>query len=156
MAPFANGAFQDINSPDGTWSPWFGHGRVDAQAAVAEAIRRRPPTQQGLRRASAPGLVIPDNVATGVRDSIAFTEAGRVAQMSVSVDIAHSFIGDLAVTLASPSGRTVTLHNRTGGNAANLNRTYRVADTPATRIFGRRTIDGAVELSWSLTPRPST
>lgn len=129
-APFANGAFQNINSPDGTWSPWFGHGRVDAQAAVAEAIRLRPPTQQGLRRASAPGLVIPDNVATGVRDAMAFTEAGRVAQMSVSVDIGHSFIGDLVVTLASPSGRIVTLHNRSGGNAANLNRTYRVADTP--------------------------
>ena len=129
-APFANGAFQNINSPDGTWSPWFGHGCVDAQAAVAEAIRLRPPTQQGLRRASSPGLVIPDNLATGVRDSIAFTEAGRVAQMSVSVDIGHSFMGDLVVTLASPSGHIVTLHNRTGGNAANLNRTYRVADTP--------------------------
>jgi subtilisin-like proprotein convertase family protein/subtilisin family serine protease len=128
--PFANGAFQNINSPDGTWSPWFGHGRVDAQAAVAEAIRRRAPSQPGLRRASSPDLVIPDNVATGVRDSIAFTEAGRVSQMTVSVDITHSFIGDLVVTLASPSGRLVTLHNRNGGNTANLNHTYRVSDTP--------------------------
>ena len=144
-APFANGAFQNINSPDGTWSPWFGHGCVDAQAAVAEAIRLRPPTQQGLRRASSPGLVIPDNLATGVRDSIAFTEAGRVAQMSVSVDIGHSFMGDLVVTLASPSGHIVTLHNRTGGNAANLNRTYRVADTPQLGSVGWRTIDGAVD-----------
>jgi subtilisin-like proprotein convertase family protein len=146
-APFASGAFQNINSPDGTWSPWFGHGRVDAQAAVAEAQRRRAPTQQGLRRASSPGLVIPDNVATGVRDSIAFTEAGRVARMSVSVDIAHSFIGDLVVTLASPSGRLVRLHNRAGGNTANLSRTYDVADTPQLGALAGEPLTGPWTLS---------
>ena len=32
---FSDPAFQNIGGPDGTWSPWFGHGRVDAQAAVA-------------------------------------------------------------------------------------------------------------------------
>ena len=41
VPPFDNGAFQDIGDPDGTWSPWFGHGRVDAAAAVAEALRLR-------------------------------------------------------------------------------------------------------------------
>jgi subtilisin-like proprotein convertase family protein len=129
--PFASGAFQNINSPDGTWSPWFGHGRIDAQAAVAEALRRRTPTQQGLRRASAPTLAVPDNVTTGVRDSITFSEAGRVAGIRVSVDIKHSFIGDLMVTLLSPSGRSVRLHDRAGGNTANLSRTYDISDTPA-------------------------
>lgn len=43
VAPFDKGDFQDIGDPDGTWSPWFGHGRVDASAAVAEALRLRPP-----------------------------------------------------------------------------------------------------------------
>jgi subtilisin-like proprotein convertase family protein/subtilisin family serine protease len=128
--PFSSPAFQNVNSPDGSWSPWFGHGRVDAQAAVAEAIRLRPPTQQGLRRASSPGLAIPDNNPTGVRDAIAFTEAGRIARMGVTVDVSHTFIGDLVVQLTSPSGRVVTLHNRSGGNADNLARTYTLADTP--------------------------
>jgi subtilisin-like proprotein convertase family protein len=41
IAPFDKGDFTDIESPDGTWSPWFGYGKVDAQAAVAEALRLR-------------------------------------------------------------------------------------------------------------------
>ena len=145
--PFSNGAFQNIGSPDGTWSPWFGHGCIDAQAAVAEALRLGAPTQQGLRRASAPGLAIPDNTPAGVRDSITFTEAGRVASMKVTVSISHSFIGDLTVTLTSPSGRVVTLHNRAGGNADDLNRTYTVADTPQLSALAGETLAGAWTLS---------
>jgi subtilisin-like proprotein convertase family protein len=145
--PFADGKFQDIGSPDGTWSPWFGYGRVDAQAAVAEALRRRVPTQQGLRRASSPGLAIPDNVPAGVRDSIVFSEGGRVASLSVSVDITHSFIGDLVVTLGSPSGRSVPLHNRAGGNAANLTRTFTVADTPGLGALAGEPVTGPWTLS---------
>jgi subtilisin-like proprotein convertase family protein/subtilisin family serine protease len=41
IAPFDKGDFTDIESPDGTWSPWFGYGKVDAAAAVAEALRLR-------------------------------------------------------------------------------------------------------------------
>ncbi|MGA6925092.1 MAG: S8 family serine peptidase [Desulfosarcina sp.] len=40
VAPFDTGDFVDVDHGDGTWSPWFGHGRVDAEAAVAEALRR--------------------------------------------------------------------------------------------------------------------
>lgn len=39
IAPFDKGDFKDIDSSDGTWSPWFGHGRVDASKAVEEALR---------------------------------------------------------------------------------------------------------------------
>ncbi|MED4286454.1 S8 family serine peptidase [Priestia megaterium] len=39
IAPFNRGEFKDIGDPDGTWSPWFGHGRVDALNAVEEALR---------------------------------------------------------------------------------------------------------------------
>jgi subtilisin-like proprotein convertase family protein len=145
--PFAGGAFQNIGSPDGTWSPWFGHGCVDAQAAVTEAIRLRAPGQQGLRRASSPGLAIPDNVPVGVRDSITFTEAGSVARASVTVSVSHSYIGDLVVRLTSPSGRIVTLHNRSGGNAVNLNRTYTVADTPQLGVLAGDALTGAWTLS---------
>jgi subtilisin family serine protease len=41
ISPFNSGEFQHIDSPDGTWSPWFGHGKVDAEAAVAEALSLR-------------------------------------------------------------------------------------------------------------------
>jgi subtilisin-like proprotein convertase family protein/subtilisin family serine protease len=146
--PFTSGAFQSIGSADGTWSPWFGHGCVNAQAAVEEAVRLRAPSQQQrVRRASAPGAAIPDNVTAGIRDSITFTESGRVAQMSVIVSIAHTYIGDLVVKLTSPSGRIVTLHNRAGGNTDNLRRTYTTADTPQLGVLNDDSLAGVWTLS---------
>lgn len=38
VAPFDSGAFTDIGSEDGTWSPWFGYGRADALSAVRKAF----------------------------------------------------------------------------------------------------------------------
>ncbi len=46
IPPFDAGDFEDIESPDGTWSSWFGHGRVDAPNAVTEAQRLRNGTNQ--------------------------------------------------------------------------------------------------------------
>jgi len=39
IAPFDQGEFVDTGSAEGTWSPWFGHGRIDAPEAVDEALR---------------------------------------------------------------------------------------------------------------------
>jgi subtilisin-like proprotein convertase family protein len=47
------------------------------------------------------------------------------------VDITHTYIGDLRVVLSVPSGKTVTVHERTGGNRDNLIRTFDTGDTPA-------------------------
>lgn len=41
IAPFNQGNFLEKGLSDGTWSPWFGHGRVDALNAVSEALRLR-------------------------------------------------------------------------------------------------------------------
>jgi len=39
ITPFDDGRFNDIGSSDGTWSPWFGYGCVNAEAAVQEALQ---------------------------------------------------------------------------------------------------------------------
>ncbi|WP_242113061.1 M4 family metallopeptidase [Luteimonas aquatica] len=44
----------------------------------------------------------------------------------VKVDIAHTYIGDLKVDLIAPDGSVYVLHNRTGGSADNINKTYTV------------------------------
>lgn len=44
VPPFDNGAFIDNGHPDGSWSPWFGFGAVDASAAVGRAIELRAQT----------------------------------------------------------------------------------------------------------------
>jgi subtilisin family serine protease len=38
IVPFDQGVFVDTGHPDGTWSPWFGHGCVDAAEAVRKAL----------------------------------------------------------------------------------------------------------------------
>ena len=47
-----------------------------------------------------------------------------IADVDVELDITHTYIGDLTVTLASPAGTVVTLHNRSGGSSSNIQQTY--------------------------------
>lgn len=148
IAPFDSGAFQDIGHTDGTWSPWFGHGRVDALAAVGAAIGDvpAPPPQPGARHESRPGLPIPDNDGNGVRDAMQVARAGALATVKVGVEIRHTFRGDLVVTLIAPSGRAVRLHDRAGGNAADLLATFDATTTPALAALRDEPIAGA----WAL------
>jgi len=147
IAPFDLGEFQDIGHPDGTWSPWFGHGRVDALAAVGAALGDVvAPPQPGARHESRPGLAIPDNNGAGVRDAIQVAQAGMVATLKVGVEIRHTFRGDLVVTLIAPSGRAVRLHDRAGGNAADLQGTFDATTTPALTALRNEPIAGA----WTL------
>ncbi len=69
---------------------------------------------------AAPALAIPDNAPAGVSSSIAIARAGNVGQIKVAIDITHTYIGDLRIELAAPSGRSVVLHGQLGGGADNL------------------------------------
>lgn len=131
IAPFDSGAFQTIGDADGTWSPWFGHGRVDAREAVAAALGNRPAPDGRLRFESRPGRVIPDADAAGITDVIAVPNAGRVQDIRVSVDIRHTWIGDLVVDLTAPNGASVVLHQRSGSSQDNLQTTFDVSSVPA-------------------------
>ncbi len=44
--------------------------------------------------------------------------------VTVSVNITHSYIGDLQVILRAPSGTQVVLHDRSGGSTDNISGTY--------------------------------
>jgi subtilisin family serine protease len=48
------------------------------------------------------------------------------ATTPVSVTIRHTYIGDLSVSLVSPAGRSVVLHDRSGASADDIVRTYSV------------------------------
>lgn len=136
IAPFDSGAFQDTGHDDGSWSPWFGHGRVDAERAVAQALELRgesvPPAPEE-RYVSRPGLTIPDNHRDGIRDTLEVRHTGQVDVLRVAVDIRHSYIGDLVVTLVAPSGLAVVLHDRAGGSRHNLSEQWETATLPALR-----------------------
>lgn len=143
VAPFNRGDFKDGGDPDGTWSPWFGYGRVNAPSAVAEAIRRRgPSTQTKFRKASTPALAIPDNNAAGVRDKISFSEPAAIASLKVHIDITHTFIGDLRLTLTAPSSTAVVLHDRNGGRADDIRRSFDFSSTPGLSALAGQSLQG--------------
>lgn len=128
-------------------SQWFGFGRVNALKAVAEARRRlQGPTGQTVRKSSSPALAIPDNDANGVRHTMGIDDAGSLASIKVGVDITHTFIGDLRLTLIAPSGRQVVLHERNGGSADNIRRSYDALTTPGLSTLAGESIQGDWEL----------
>jgi subtilisin-like proprotein convertase family protein len=127
----------------GGHSKWFGFGRVNAFQAVTETLRRlQGATGQSLRKSSSPALAIPDNNVGGVRNTIHIDDAGNVASIKVDVDLTHTFIGDLRLTLVAPSGRQVVLHDRNGGSAANIRRSYDPPSTPGLSALAGDSIQG--------------
>ncbi|MDX2297597.1 MULTISPECIES: proprotein convertase P-domain-containing protein, partial [Streptomyces] len=48
------------------------------------------------------------------------------SNLSVGVDVVHTYIGDLVVDLIAPDGSVYNLHNRSGGSADNISQTYTV------------------------------
>ena len=79
---------------------------------------------QTVSGAADPMLAIPDNTLAGISSAISIDEAGLVEAIKVSVDIEHTWIGDLRVTLTSPAGRTSVLHAELGGSRDDLVATY--------------------------------
>jgi bacterial leucyl aminopeptidase len=65
-------------------------------------------------------LAIPDNNATGITSNLAVVGNGTVATLALSLNISHTYRGDLVVTLVSPGGTQFIASNRTGGSADNI------------------------------------
>jgi subtilisin-like proprotein convertase family protein len=142
IAPFDDGAFTDSGSADGTWSPWFGHGRVDAAAAVTEALGATVAPVADTRFEANVAKPIPDNKPVGVRSVIAVASTDRVQKVKVTVDISHSWIGDLRITLTGPSGTKVLLHDRSGAGKHDIKQTYEPATLPALASFKDQDVQG--------------
>ena len=97
-----------------------------------------------------PDLAIPDNNPTGVSSNMTVAMNGAtVSSMEVYVGITHTYQGDLIVKVISPSGRTVTLHNRTGGTTDNIIGYYPSQLTPTESLDGM--IGEATDGQWRLT-----
>jgi subtilisin-like proprotein convertase family protein len=105
-------------------------------------------------------VAIPDNFASGATDAISVPPHVSARTVAVSVQITHSFIGDLVVVLRAPDGTQYTIHDRAGGATDNLDATVTVQAPSSTEgawalvVSDRAASDvGALE-SWSLTFAP--
>ncbi len=100
----------------------------------------------------------PDDVPQSITSNNSFTSSVFVpddfcvADVDVSLDITHTFIGDLRVVLTNPVGVSVTLHDRTGGSSDDIVVTY---DSSAQDADGPGSLDDFAGASsageWTLT-----
>ena len=74
-------------------------------------------------------LLIPDYQPLGVSSPLEIPQQGKVKKIKVTIDIIHTYIGDLRVELEAPSGQVAMLHNQTGGSQRDLQATYSSDDS---------------------------
>ena len=61
-------------------------------------------------------VVIPDNQVSGAVSTLDVSRSGDASSVTIDLDITHTYIGDLYVTLTSPEGGQVVLHDNAGGS----------------------------------------
>jgi len=93
--------------------------------------QQKTATHSIFNQSASPNVTIPDNDAIGISDTLHCTKSLLLRTISISVNITHSYIGDLTLTLTSPSATMITLHARTGGGTDHLQHTYTTENTPA-------------------------
>lgn len=76
----------------------------------------------GEEQCRSPGLAIPDNNIAGVTDSITVFQNGGIASINVRLNIAHTWVGDLVVTLTHvDTGVSAVILDRPGVPALGVN-----------------------------------
>ncbi len=118
-------------------SRFYGHGRLNARAAV-ELAQPQPRDEVTVeRRFDAP---IPD--LQTVNFTLNVVESTPVESVVVGVELLHTYIGDLVITLLPPSASGVgpiVLHNRAGGASDDLKVSYDARTVPAlAQLAGKR------------------
>ncbi|WP_413291509.1 trypsin-like peptidase domain-containing protein [Bdellovibrio sp. HCB337] len=77
---------------------------------------------------------IPDNNAKGAESSIQVSEAVAGRKVLIGVDIEHTYVGDLTLTLISPSGKSYILRKNKGGRARDIKGVFGEALTSETSL----------------------
>ncbi len=99
-----------------------------------------------VEKKTSPEIYIPDISPDGILSSIDFPEDGLVKDIRVSVNIEHSYLRDLKITLFTPAGKKIVLHDRLFRKDKSLVRTYNsgsvsaLKDCIGERVFGKWTL----------------
>ncbi|BBD69044.1 peptidase S8/S53 [Nostoc commune NIES-4072] len=126
-------------------SPFYGYGRMNALKAVELA---KPPEISPISRFQAVQDV-PINDLQKSTLSLAIASTNLIKSIKVNVDIEHTFIGDLIVTLLPPAQTgvlPVILHDRQGGATDNIKTTYDEINTLKLAAFKGKNPQG----TWTL------
>ncbi|MBS2021081.1 MAG: proprotein convertase P-domain-containing protein, partial [Deltaproteobacteria bacterium] len=121
-------------------------GTVTSNAAVARVQPLGTATPAGNTTSTA----LPDNPAPEVIVPIAVSGVqGNVGEVTVSLYITHTYIGDQKITLESPDGTKVVISNNAGGDGSNTSPTGAAFGTSCANatVFndkGATSIDAAI------------
>lgn len=74
------------------------------------------------------GTAIPDDGAA-VESEMHLTANGLITDIGITLDISHTYIGDLTIDLVGPNGVSVRLHDREGGSNDNIRKTFGMGGT---------------------------
>ena len=133
----------------------------DGKANCADSDCAMAPSCSGQGTAhnynATPNASIPDNAPAGVSNTITVADAGTLTEVKLTLDITHSYRGDLKVTL-SHAGVDTVVFDRTGGSADDVKLTLPVAALNNKALAGAWTlkvVDAAAQdvgklNSWSL------
>jgi subtilisin family serine protease len=111
-------------------SPFYGYGRVNARKAVELALPSSETPMQTYRVVQD----VPIRDFETARLSLAVGSTELMQSIQVTIDLEHSYIGDLVVMLYPPeslSQQPIILHDRTEGDTDNLQRTFDPSNIPA-------------------------
>lgn len=100
-------------------------------ALVVKAAMGETQQDPNAKGESAPNLSIPDNKLQGVTDSIDISQTGTIKSLVVEIDIEHTYIGDLVITLIAPDSSSIILQRRKGGGKNNLQQRFDMLSTSA-------------------------
>ncbi|MBD2615393.1 S8 family serine peptidase [Nostoc punctiforme FACHB-252] len=126
-------------------SPFYGYGRINALKAV-ELAKPNQPSPIGIFQAVQD---VPINDLQTSKLQLAIANTNLVKSIKVSVDIEHTYIADLIVTLNPPAQTGVSpiiLHDRLGGSSDNIKTTYDEVNTPKLAAFKSKNPQG----NWTL------
>ncbi len=82
-----------------------------------------------------PEITIPDDNPEGIVRELTVNGYGSLNDLELTVNISHTWIEDLVITLEGPNNQEVTLHDREGGSLQNLKKTYKTIGNPALESF---------------------
>jgi subtilisin-like proprotein convertase family protein len=107
-------------------SKQYGYGRLDAMKAVRLAVPQSP--KYSVLHDARQDVAIKDNKTSKIRVEVG--DSRTLKETRIHIDIEHTYIGDLVVSVRTPGGATITLHNKGGGTTNNLRKTYDEVNTP--------------------------
>ncbi|RLV60555.1 PKD domain-containing protein [Parashewanella curva] len=131
----------------------------DVEKSKAVSLKILPAGLRDFDYSNENPIAIPDNDPEGIASTIEIADDLQVFGVTAHVDITHTWIGDLSVKLISAEGTEVTLHDRTGGSADDIDRSYTVTDfntemakgTWTLKVSDNVRLDTGTLNSWGLT-----